>query len=154
MRSYPNAKYFEDYEIGQVYTTGGRTVTEADIVNFAGISGDFNPLHMDAEYGASNMHGARIAHGALVFAISGGLANMMGWFDDSVLAFLGMNVDYTKATKIGDTIYVKLTVTGKKPTSKPGRGIVFFDVETLNQRDEAVIKGSWKLLFKMRPQLV
>lgn len=152
MKCYPNAIYFEEYQTGQELITSGRTVTEADLVNYAGISSDFNPLHMDVAYAEAHEHGARIAHGGLVFAISAGLVNLMGWFDDSCIAFLGVNMDYQKAVKIGDTIYVKLTVTEIKPTSKPGKGIVFFDAETINQRNEVVIKGAWKLLFRSKPQ--
>ncbi|MHB1314965.1 MAG: MaoC/PaaZ C-terminal domain-containing protein [Christensenellales bacterium] len=154
MKCYPNAKYFEEYKVGQVFNTSGRTVTEADLVNYAGISSDFNPLHMDVVYAEANEHGARIAHGGLIFSLTGGLVNLMGWFDDSVIAFLGVNMDFRKAVKIGDTIYVRLVVTDTKLTSKPGRGIVFFDVETINQKDEVVLKGAWKLLFRSKPQVV
>lgn len=150
MKHYRNAKYFDDYKLGEViYSSNTRTVTETDIVNFAGLTGDFNPLHVDREYAKQEMHHEIIAHGALVFSMCVGLVSDL--FNGSVIAFLGVSHDYTKATKIGDTIYVKLTVTDTRATSKPGRGIVFFDMEAINQNEEAVIKGSWKLLFKTRP---
>ena len=76
----PRGMYLEDFEVGKVYESGGRTITEADIVNFAGVSGDFNPLHMDEEFAKTNLFGKRIAHGALGFIISTGLSNQTGLF--------------------------------------------------------------------------
>ena len=80
--------YLEDFEIGKAYVSKSRTITEADVVNFAGVSGDFNPLHMSDEVGKKSMFGKRIAHGALGFVISNGLENQMGLFDDSLIAFM------------------------------------------------------------------
>ena len=74
----PGGLYLEEFEIGKEYESQGRTVTEADVVNFAGVSGDFNPLHMDEEFGKQNMFGRRVAHGALGFIMATGLENQMG----------------------------------------------------------------------------
>ena len=73
----------------------GRTITEADVVNFAGISGDFNPLHMDDEFAKNNMFGKRVAHGALGLIVSTGLSNQMGIFEGTTIAFLELTAKYT-----------------------------------------------------------
>ena len=88
----PKGFYLEDYEIGREYTSQGRTITEADVVNFAGVSGDFNPLHTDEEFGKANQFGKRIAHGALGFIISNGLNNQMGIAEGTTIAFIECTV--------------------------------------------------------------
>jgi len=80
--------YLEDFEIGKTYESPGRTITEADVVNFAGLSGDFNPLHMDEEFGKNNMFGKRVAHGALGLIIATGMSNQTGLFEGTTIAFL------------------------------------------------------------------
>lgn len=144
-------KYFDDFEVGETLASPARTVTETDIVNFAGISGDFNPLHMDEEFAKTTIHGGKIAHGALVFSMSTGLFNSMGFADGTTIANLGLDgMDYKKPVKPGDTIRLNIVVTGKRLTHDAGRGIVFFDVNTVNQRDETVNAAKWKIMFKTR----
>ncbi|MDR3717150.1 MAG: MaoC/PaaZ C-terminal domain-containing protein [Bryobacteraceae bacterium] len=146
------SKYYEDFEIGERFTSANRTVTETDIVNFAGISGDFNPLHMDEEFAKTTIHGGKIAHGALLFAMSTGLFNQIGFSDGSTqIANLGLNgLDYKRPVKPGDTIHIEIEVTSKRVTHNVGRGIVEFDVGTLNQRGEVVMLARWKIMFKTR----
>ena len=86
--------YLEEFEIGKVIKSQGRTITEADIVNFAGISGDWNPLHTDEEFAKANAFGKRIAHGALGVAIATGLSNLTGVFEGTTIAFMEMTVKY------------------------------------------------------------
>ena len=88
----PRGLYLEDFEIGKEYTSMCRTITEADVVNFAGLSGDFNPLHMDEEFGKSNLFGRRVAHGALGFIISTGMNNQMGIHEGTTIAFIECTV--------------------------------------------------------------
>src|SRR5690242_21421744 len=83
--------YFEDFPVGAEHVTRGRTITEADIVNFAGLSGDFIELHTNEEYARQTPFGRRIAHGALVFSISTGLTTQMNLVNDTVLAFYGID---------------------------------------------------------------
>nr|WP_319514509.1 MaoC/PaaZ C-terminal domain-containing protein [uncultured Cohaesibacter sp.] len=146
------SKFFDDFEIGEKYTSGRRTITETDIVNFAGISGDFNPLHMDEIFANSTVHGGKIAHGALIFAISTGLFNQCGFSDGPTqIANLGLNgLDYKRPVKPGDTIHLEIEVSGKRETSKGGRGIVEFHVDVVNQRDEVAVVELWKIMFKTR----
>lgn len=124
-------------------TTDARTVTEADVVNFAGLSGDFNPLHTDAEYMAESNYGERIAHGALIFSLMTGLMWQSRSEEEqkAVVAYYGLDaIRFLAPTFIGDTIHVESTVVDKQPTEdSPGNGTVHYETEVINQRDEAVL---------------
>lgn len=152
MTAESDCRYFEDFVIGERFTSAARTITETDLVNFAGISGDFNPLHMDEEFARTTVHGGKIAHGALIFAISTGLFNQLGFANgDGQIANLGLNsLDYLRPVKPHDTVHVEITVTAARRTSKPGRGIVEFVVDTVNQRGETAVRAAWKIMFKTR----
>ncbi|HIC89173.1 MAG TPA: dehydratase [Anaerolineae bacterium] len=146
----PKGLYFEDFNIGDEVTSPGRTITETDIVNFAALSGDWNQLHTDAEYAKSTMFGQRIAHGLLVLSIASGLAVRLGFMDETVLAFMGLEWRFRRPVMIGDTIRVRTTVSELKPVPRLGGGNVTFRVAVLNQRDEVVQRGSWTILMKSR----
>ena len=139
---------FDEFEENEVITTASRTVTEADVMNFAGVSGDFNPLHTDEIFMAKSPFGTRIAHGMLVIAT--GLANQMGDFEGTTIAVLNMNIAYKGAVKPGDTIRLKLVVGEKKESSKPDRGIIIFNNEVLNQNDEVVIETQWTIMMSRK----
>lgn len=142
---------FDEFELGEEIMTASRTVTEADAVNFAGISGDFNPLHTDETFGAKTPFGGRIAHGMLSMAIATGLANQLGIFEGTTLALLSMSIKYTGAVKFGDTIKMKLKVAEKKESSKSDRGIVTFDNQISNQNDEVVVETQWIIMMTRNP---
>lgn len=143
--------YFEDLEIGREVASPARTVTEADIVNFAGLSGDFNVIHTDAELTKKTAFGQRIAHGLLGLSIASGLgARNPGAEQHRVVAFLGMTWDFRGPVFIGDTIHVMQTVAAKRETSKPGLGVVTYDVKVINQRNEICQEGQWKVMYEMR----
>lgn len=139
---------FEEFSVGDQYESQGRTVTEADVVTFAGLSGDFNPLHTDAEFAHSTPFGERIAHGMLVAAMATGMANWTGIFEGTTLALMEQQIRYKGAVKFGDTVRLQLEVADKRETSKLDRGIVLFAARVLNQRDEVVIDGEWTLLMR------
>lgn len=139
---------FDEFEVGSVFASQARTVTEADVVNFAGLSGDFNPLHTDAEFGKRTPFGERIAHGMLTVAMATGMANWTGVFEGTTIALVEQVIRYKGVVKFGDTIHLELAVLEKTPTSKPDRGIVRFATSILNQRDEAVVEGEWTLLMR------
>ncbi len=139
---------FDEFEIGEVYSSQGRTVTEADVVAFAGISGDFNPLHTDAEFARNTPSGERIAHGLLSVSMASGMANWTGIFEGTTLALLEQVIRYKGAVRFGDTIHLELQVLDKKASSKPDRGVVGFAARVCNQRDEIVVDGEWKLLMR------
>jgi acyl dehydratase len=143
--------YFEDLEVGREETSPGRTVTEADIVNFAGLSGDFSIIHTDAEFAKETPFGQRIAHGMLGLSIASGLAvRVPGADQHKLVAFLGMTWDFRTPVCIGDTIHVVQTVAGKRPTRKPGLGVVTYDAKVVNQRGEVCQEGRWKVMYMMR----
>ena len=131
-------------------TSRTRTVTEADIVNFAGLTGDFVELHMSETYAAEGPFGKRIAHGVLVFAMAAGLSVQVSRIQDTVIAFYGIDkLRFTRPVFIGDTIHVVKRVMAKEPRGE-GRGLVTFETSVLNQRGELVIIYSDKVLLKTR----
>ncbi len=143
--------FYEDFNVGDEFVSSGRTLTEADIVAFAGVSGDFNQLHMDAEHAKTTIFGARIAHGLLGVTIASGLAlRIKELNEDNIVAFLGMTWDFLKPVFIGDTLHVVENVTEKRETKHPGVGLVVFRLGVINQRGERVQEGEWKLLYRMR----
>jgi acyl dehydratase len=142
---------YEDLEVGMRWRSGARTVTEADIVAFAGVSGDFNPIHVDAEHAAGTAFGERIAHGALVLAIATGLRQQQGTFRGTLRAWLGMREWRFRApVKIGDTIAVDSQVAELRETKDPGAGLVIQGVTVRNQRDEVVADGEFATLVARR----
>ncbi len=143
-------RYFEDIEVGEEYESPGRTVTETDIVLFAGLSGDYNVLHTDAEFMKKSIFGERIAHGLLGLAIQSGLFYRSGPVFATV-AFLGLRWKFKGPIKIGDTIRLRTRVSGKRETSRPDRGIVVVERRVLNQRDEVVQEGETDLMVERRP---
>jgi acyl dehydratase len=143
--------YFEDLEVGHEDVSPGRTVTEADIVNFAGLSGDFHVLHTDAEFAKSTPFGQRIAHGLLGLSIASGLASRNpGASQHRFIAFLGMTWDFRNPVRIGDTIHVRQTVSSKRATKKPGLGVVVYDIKVVNQEGQICQEGQWKTMYMMR----
>lgn len=144
-----NRRYFEEIEVGEEYLSPGRTVTEADIVIFAGLSGDYNVLHTDAEFMKSSIFGERIAHGLLGLAIQSGLLTR-AMRPYATLAFLGLRWKFKGPIKIGDTIKVRARVISKKETSKPDRGIVTLERQVINQKGEVVQEGETDLTVARR----
>lgn len=141
---------YDEFEMGAVFPSQARTVTEADVVNFAGLSGDFNPLHTDEEFAKSMPVGTRIAHGVLVLAMATGMANWMGIFEGTTIALMEQVTRYKGAVKFGDTVHLEMEVIEKKPTSKPDRGVVKFAVRVKNQSAAIVVAGEWTLLMKTK----
>jgi acyl dehydratase len=139
---------FDEFNLGDKFISQARTVTEADVVNFAGLSGDFNPLHTDETFAAGTPFGKRIAHGMLIAAIATGMANWTGVFEGTTLALMQQLLQYKGAVKFGDTVHLELSVAEKKPTSKPDRGVVIFDARMVNQNGDIVLDGQWTLLMR------
>lgn len=140
-------RWFSQFEVGQVFESQGRTVTEADVVLFAGLSGDYNPLHTDETFAAKTPFKRRIAHGMLAVAISTGLGQTLGIFEGTTLALMGQTFDYKAPTFFGDTIRLRLTVESAKPSSKGGKGVVVFRSDVLKQDDTVVVGGTWTVMF-------
>jgi 3-hydroxybutyryl-CoA dehydratase len=142
--------YFEEFAAGDSLITSGRTITEADIVNFAALSGDWTSIHTDAEFAKGIMFGERIAHGALVLSIATGLAVRSGVIEGTVIAFRELTWKYSGVVKIGDTVRVRLQIAEKKAVPRLGGGSVVMSVEVVNQRDETVQRGTWTMLVKSK----
>lgn len=141
--------FFEEFEIGQAVTSVGRTITETDVVAFAALSGDWNPIHTDAEFAAQNPFGQRVAHGLLCMSIASGLANRLGFLEETVLAFREIgDWKFSLPVFMGDTIRMRATVTETKPMRRLGGGLVNLKVEILNQDDKVVQRGTWGVLVK------
>lgn len=143
-------QFFEEFEIGQTVVTAGRTITEGDVVSFAGLSGDFNQIHTDAEYAAGEMFGQRIAHGLLVLSIATGLAVQTGIIEGTVMAFRELDWKFSRPVMLGDTVHAVIEVEETKPLSRLGGGNVVMKVSVLNQRNEVVHRGRWVMLVKSR----
>ncbi len=141
---------FDEFNVGDRYESQGRTITEADVVAFAGLSGDFNPLHTNATFAATTPFGERIAHGMLVMAIATGMANWTGIFEGTTLALMEQVIRYRGAVKFGDTVHLQLEVLEKKESSKPNKGVVKFAARMLNQDGGLVVDSVWTLLMKRK----
>jgi acyl dehydratase len=141
--------YFEEFDAGQSITSVGRTITEADVVNFAALSGDWNAIHTDAEHAAEHPFGQRVAHGLLVMSVASGLAMRLGFLEGTALAFREIgNWKFSLPVFFDDTIYVRATVTETKPMRRLGGGLVNLKVEILNQDDKVVQRGTWGVLVQ------
>lgn len=141
--------YFEEFAVGHSITSVGRTVTEADVVAFAALSGDWNSIHTDAEFATGHPFGQRVAHGLLCMSIASGLAMRLGFLEETALAFREIgDWKFSLPVFIGDTIRVRATVTDTKPMRRLGGGLVNLKVEILNQDDKVVQRGTWGVLVK------
>jgi len=144
--------YWEEWEIGAEFESAARTVTEADVVAFAGLSGDYNPLHINEEFCKKTIFGTRIAHGPLVYSIAAGLLFQLHLYDDTLIAFLGFeNLKFTKPVKPGDTIHARIKVLEKRESSKPDRGIMKRQLNVINQRGEVVQEAEQVFMLKRKP---
>ena len=144
-------RYWDDFTVGEVLATGRRTVDGGDVSRFAGLTGDFNPLHTDAVFAKETPFGERVAHGILTLAVSNGQQNLSGWFEGTALALLGLDkVRFTAPVKFGDTLHTEMTVKQARESSKPDRGVVTFDVTVKNQRAEVVCTYETSVLMRRR----
>jgi acyl dehydratase len=144
------ALYFEDFKEGDQHVTPGRSITESDVMRFAGLSGDFNPAHTDYEYAKAGPFGAPIAHGLLSLVVAAGLADRGGSLDGTAIALLEVGWRFNKPVMFGDTIRARLTVASKRVTSKGDRGVVMRKVEVLNQLGSVVQEGSFTTMVWLK----
>lgn len=145
--------YFEEYEVGMKLTSDGRTITETDVVNFAGISGDFNPMHTDAVYSSQTLFGQRVAHGALIFSIATGLMYRTRILEGTVIAFRSVDEwKFSAPVMIGDTIRCEIEITEVKEAKKLGGGMVTIAVKVVNQEGKVVQKGNLTVIVASQPE--
>ena len=144
-------KYFEDFTVGDTFITPARTITETDVVNFTGLSGDSNPVHTDHEFVKGTNFGKVIAHGALGFSVATGLIARTGLFDGTAIAFLEVtDWKFKQPIFVNDTVHVAFEVVQLKETKNPERGVIVRDVEIVNQNAQVVQSGKMTLMLRRR----
>jgi 3-hydroxybutyryl-CoA dehydratase len=144
--------YFEEFESGQKIISAGRTITESDVVTFAGLSGDYNQIHTNAEFSKGTPFGQRVAHGLLGLSVASGLAMRTGVLEGTVLAFREIgNWKFVKPVFIGDTIHVEMEILEKKALPRIGGGSLVLQIEVINQDSILAMKGSWTVLVASQP---
>jgi acyl dehydratase len=146
-----SGKCWDDLVVGQEFWTGGRTVSECDVLAFSGVTGDFNPLHTDEEFArAASPFGTRVPHGPLIHDMYLGLVDRLGLFAGTALAFLEIRWKFLAPVLVGDTIHARIAIQAKRELKKADRGIVIFAVTLFNQREEPVQEGEHVLVLARR----
>jgi 3-hydroxybutyryl-CoA dehydratase len=148
----PRGRYFEEFTLGDTVTSAGRTITEADIVNFAGVAGDYTQILVNAEFARQWIFGQRVAHGLLLMAVASGLMAQLGIIEGTVLALRELTWKFSLPVFIGDTIHVQAKVADLKAMRRLGGGAVTFDVRVINQEGKIVQLGRWVLLIASKPE--
>ena len=143
--------YLEDFELNVMRQTRGRTIGEGDVSLFAGLVGDYNPLHVDEAFCAKTPYGGRIAHGPLSLSVAIGLMSQLNWIDGTALGLLGLSWDFQAPVRLGDTIYARATPLEARPSRTADRGVLKIGFEVVNQRAEKVQSGTIVLLMRRRP---
>ncbi len=153
MTNMERGKYFEDFVIDEEYISPGRTITEADLVLYTGLSGDYNQVHTDEEYCKEvSIYKKRVIHGLFALTLVEGLKSRVGLFEGTSLASLEWRWRFLKPLFIGDTVKVKWKITQKKETRKFDRGIITEQVQLLNQNGEEIGEGEHLVLMQRRGQ--
>lgn len=146
---FPRGMYFEQFQPGFRLVTAGRTITEADIVAFAGLSGDYNPIHTDAAFSQRTPYGGRVAHGLLCLSVASGLLMQTGILTGTVLALREIHDwKFVKPVFPGDTLHVEMEVGEVRPLPRLQAGALIIHLQIKNQNEEGVMKGTWNVLVK------
>jgi len=144
--------YFEEFTAGQRIVSVARTVTESDIMSFAGLTGDFNQIHTDAEFAKGTQFGQRIAHGLLGLSIAVGLLMRTGVLEGTVMAFREIvEWKFIKPVFIGDSIHVEMEAKELKPMPRVGGGLAMVALDVKNQKDETLMRGTLAVLVASKP---
>ena len=143
--------FFEDFNVGDEFTTPRRSITESDVMLFAGLSGDTNPIHTDRVFGSASPFGACIAHGLLGLSVATGLSARTGVLDGTAIALLSVDSwSFKKPIFFGDTLHAKMTIVGKRETRHAGRGIIQRSFALINQDGQVVQEGTLTTMVKRR----
>lgn len=143
----PGGKYFEEFEIGEKFTSCRRTVLDCDVNNFSCLTGDFNPIHVDDITASEGPFGERIAQGSLGVDIMNGQINQLGIFEGTTIAKLEETNKFIAPLYIGDTIHSELEVLESKPSSKGGKGIITCKINLINQDEKVITESTWKIML-------
>jgi acyl dehydratase len=144
------ALYYEDLAEGQKFTSPARTVTETDLVSFAMLSGDWNPIHTNQEFAEETYYGKRVVHGVFGISMMTGLLDRTRLFDGSAIAMLGIkDWAFKGPIFVGDTIHFEMEIVSKRLTSNEDRGIVDRKFSLINQRGETVQEGNIAIMLRL-----
>jgi acyl dehydratase len=147
----PSDRSFEDFQLGDVIVTGGRTIEASDLITFAGLTGDHYPLHTDEAYAQTTRFGGRIAHGPLTFSIAVGLVALTGWYGTAIEALLECrSMRAIAPVRPGDTLRVRASVMSTEPGRSPKYGTLTVCYDVINQADETVMTFDWVMLARRR----
>ena len=144
-------RLYDAFTMGQRFRTPGRTITEADITAFAGLTGDYNPVHTDEVFAAATDFGGRVAHGPMGIGMAFGLASRLDLIDGTVIALLGVTWAFKAPVRAGDTLHADITVTEMRETRQPDRGIVGLTFAMVNQAGAVTQEGDARLLMRRTP---
>ena len=148
----PIGYYFEEVEPGMNFVTRGRTITETDIVSFAALTGDYNPMHTNDEYMKTHPMGRRVAHGMLTLSYAVGQMYQLGFMERTVIAFRSVEMKFSLPVFVGDTLHSVVTITEKKEARRLGGGTITAEVRIINQDNRAVQTGKMVLILASKPE--
>lgn len=147
-----NSLFYQDLEVGQVFDSPGRTVTDTDLSLFCMLSGDWHPLHSDEEYAKTTQFGRRVVGGVFGVALVTGAMSRWGIFEESVIAMLSIgDWRFVGPIFVGDTLSVRMTIASKRLSKSGSVGIIDRNFEIRNQHGEVVQSGRSDALIKLRP---
>jgi acyl dehydratase len=146
-------RVFSEFTLGQRFTTPSRTITETDIVNYAGLTGDYNPVHTDAVFAAASDFGGCIAHGPMGIGLAFGLAARLDLIDGTVIALLSVTWDFRAPVRPGDTLRALIEVVEIRAVKHPAQGLVGLAFSLINQASTVTQAGNARLLMRReRPE--
>jgi acyl dehydratase len=148
----PMGYYFDEVEVGTTYTTRGRTITESDIIQFAALTGDYNPMHTNDEYMKTHPMGKRVAHGMLTLSYAIGQIYQLGFMERTVIAFRSVEMKFSLPVFVGDTLHSVVTIVEKKEARRLGGGTISAEVKIINQEGKTVQSGSMVLILASKPE--
>lgn len=141
-------RLFDEFSVGQRFETPSRTITEADIGTFAGLTGDYNPVHTDEVFATATGFGGRIAHGPMGIGIAFGLAARLDLIDGTVVALLGVTWDFKAPMRPGSTIRALIEVVETRNVSNPAHGLLGLSIVLVDEANKPLQEGSARLLMR------
>jgi acyl dehydratase len=145
-------RYLEEFSEGETFITPSRTLTESDIMSFAGLTGDYNPVHTDEIFAATTPFCGRIAHGPMMVGMAFGLLSRLDLIDGTVVALKGIDWTFEAPLRAGDTVHVKAQVMEARASSRyADRGVVRLCIEIIDQKDRICQIGNAVVIMMRKP---